>query len=169
MATINTKRTNSRGQGFSTLGQGAALSMILALSLAALIGCEVHEGPTQIVENSFDVRESVWLEVNGFNGSITVNLGEEGQVLVRTSLRQPNRLEYTTQQDGGRIVINARRLGNFFDLLSRASAKIEVTVPRSTYVDLDTSNGGIKINGIEGGGVLKTSNGAIPDTDIEGD
>ena len=67
------------------MGQGAALSMILALSLAALIGCEVHEGPTQIVENSFDVRESVWLEVNGFNGSITVNLGEEGQVLVRTS------------------------------------------------------------------------------------
>ena len=151
------------------MGHGAALFMMLTLSLAGLIGCEVHEGPTEIVERSFDVREPVSLEVNGFNGSITVNLGGEGQVLVRTSLRQPRRLEYTTQQNGDKIVIKARRLGNFFDLWSRASAKIEVTVPRSTYVDLDTRNGSIKINGIEGGGVLSTSNGAITITDIKGD
>ena len=151
------------------MGRGTALLVMLALSLAGLVGCEIHEGPTTIVESAFDVGESVWLEVDGFNGSIAVNFGGEGQVLVRASLRQPDRLVYTTQQDGDRIVITARRLGSFFDLISRTSAKIEVTVPRATYVDLDTSNGSITINGIEGGGILNTSNGAITTTNVEGD
>ncbi|MCH7800847.1 MAG: DUF4097 family beta strand repeat protein [Chloroflexi bacterium] len=169
MTTTYTKPANPIGRRFSWIGRGAALLMMLAFSMAGLIGCEIHEGPTTIAASFFDVGESVRLEVDGFNGSITVNLGDDGQVLVRASLRQPDRIEYTTQQDGDRIVIKARRLGNFFDLWSRASAKIEVTVPRSTYVDLNTSNGSIKIDGIEGGGVLDTSNGAITASNVEGD
>ena len=66
-------------------------------------------------------------------------------------------------------MVTARRLGNFFDLLSRASVKIEVTVPRTTYLVLNTSNGKININGVEGGGSVNTSNGAITATNVDGD
>ena len=81
---------------------------------------------------------------NGFNGSITIISGIAGEAVVRASLRQPDRIEYTTHQDGDKTVVTARRLGNFFDLMSRASARIEVTVPRDTYLVLSTSNGGIR-------------------------
>jgi hypothetical protein len=117
----------------------------LALAVAALVSCQdFHEGPTEIVESSFDVGESLWLEVNGFNGSITIISGIAGEAVVRASLRQPDRIECTTHQDGDKKMVTARRLGNFFDLMSRASARVEVTVPRDTYLVLSTSNGGIR-------------------------
>ena len=124
-------------------------------------------GPPEMVENAFDVRESVRLEVDGFNGTITVNSGSEGRVLV-TTIQQPDRVEYTAKQDGERIVIEARRLGGP-DPVVRASAKIEVTVPGSTYVDLENSHGSIEISNIAGGGILHTSDAAITATNVEGD
>ncbi|MDP6713525.1 MAG: DUF4097 family beta strand repeat-containing protein [SAR202 cluster bacterium] len=152
------------------MGRGTALIAILALAMIGLAGCQdFHEGPTEIVESVFEVGDSVQLEVNGFNGSITVSSGVPGQAVVRASLRQPDRLEYSTHQDGDKIVVTARRLGNFFDLLSRASAKIDVTVPRTTYLVLNTSNGKINVDGVEGGGSVNTSNGAISVTNADGD
>lgn len=162
MTTMTTKPTIYIGQRFSWMGRGAALIAILALAVTALVSCQdFHEGPTEIVESSFDIGESLWLEVNGFNGSITIISGIAGEAVVRASLRQPDRIEYTTHQDGDKIVVTARRLGNFFDLMSLASARIEVTVPRDTYLVLSTSNGGIKVTDVGSRGTLSTSPTAL--------
>ena len=97
MTTMTTKPTIYIGQRFSWMGRVAAPIAILALAVTALVGCQnIHEGPTEIVESVFEVGDSVWLEVNGFNGSITVNSGTAAQVVIRASLRQPDRIEYTT-------------------------------------------------------------------------
>ena len=100
--------------------------------------------PTIYIGQRFSwMRRGAALEANGCNGSSTIISGIAGEAVVRASLRQPDRIEYTTHQDGDKIVVTARRLGNFSDLMSRASARIEVTVPRDTYLVLSTSNGGI--------------------------
>ena len=159
---MTTKPTIYIGQRFSWMRRGAALIEILALAVTVLVSCQdFHEGPTEIVESSFDVGESLWLEVNGFNGSITIISGIAGEAVVRARLRQPDRIEYTTHQDGDKIVVTARRLGNFFDLMSLASARIEVTVPRDTYLVLITSNGGIKVTDVGSRGTLSTSPTAL--------
>ena len=137
MTTMTTKPTIYIGQRFTWMRRGAALIEILALAVTALVSYQDFlEGPTEIVESSFDVGESLWLEVNGCNGSITIISGIAGEAVVRASLQQPDRIEYTTHQDGDKTVVTARRLGNFFDLMSLASARIEVTVPRVTYLVL---------------------------------
>ena len=126
MTTMTTKPTIYIGQRFSWMRRGAALIEILALAVTALVSCQdFHEGPTEIVESSFDIGESLWLEVNGCNGSITIISGIAGEAVVRASLRQPDLIEYTTHQDGDKIVVTARRLGNFFDSGRCAAHQIE--------------------------------------------
>jgi len=79
MTTMTTKPTIYIGQQFSWMRRGAALIEILAVAVTALVSCQdFHEGPTEIVESSFDVGESLWLEVNGFNGSNTIISGIAG-------------------------------------------------------------------------------------------
>ncbi|MAF52692.1 MAG: DUF4097 domain-containing protein [SAR202 cluster bacterium] len=135
----------------------------LAIGMLTVVGCsDIAEEAPEIREDLFVVSDSVRLEVDGFNGSITVTTGRQGEVAAKATLRLPENIDYEATQDGDAIVIKAKKKRNrFLSFGNRTSANIEVTVPAATSISLKTSNGRINTSDISGGGTLDTSNGAV--------
>jgi DUF4097 and DUF4098 domain-containing protein YvlB len=135
----------------------------LAIGVLTVVGCsDITEEAPEIREDIFVVGDSVRLEVDGFNGSITVTTGTDGEVTAKATLRKPEDIDYEASQEGDAIVIKAKKKRNrFLSFTNRTSANIEVTVPAATSISLKTSNGKINTSDIHGGGTLDTSNGAI--------
>jgi len=140
------------------------LAVLLAVVLLAA-GCTF--GPTETRDDSFAVGESVRLVVNSENGSIEVKTGSDNEVRVQATLRGANRIEYEAKQDGDTITVSARRTR--WVLFARGPVTdLIIAVPTRADVNLETSNGSIELDGVEGSGSLRTSNGKIVLKDVKG-
>ncbi len=126
-------------------------------------------GPTETRKDSFAVAGSPTIVVSGSNGSITVNSGTEGTVIVQATLRKPDDVEYEASQEGDTINIEAREKSRgIFNFGQSPGADIEITAPSNTRVDLRTSNGRVEVYGIHQSGTVRTSNGQIVMKDVAG-
>ncbi|MFC2107848.1 DUF4097 domain-containing protein [Candidatus Bipolaricaulota bacterium] len=141
------------------------MAVVLAMGLLAA-GCTF--GPTETRDDSFAVGGSVRLVVNSGNGSIEVVTGSDDEVRVQATLRGANRIEYEAKQEGDIITVTARRTRRVLFGFGFGT-DIVVTVPTRADVDLETSNGRIELEGIQGTGSLRTSNGRIVLEDVVGD
>ena len=145
------------------------LSLVLAIILMATLlagGCSA--GPTETRDDSFTVDGPTKLVVNTDNGSIEINAGADDEVRVEATLRGADKIDYEVSQDGNTITVEAR-IGKSWWNLGNIGADITITAPAKTDVELDTSNGPIELQGIEGSGDLRTSNGKIVLKDVKGD
>ena len=123
--------------------------------------------PVETRDDSFTVGSSPRLEVDSFNGRITVSLSSDDTIRVQATLRRADRIEYQVSQDGDTVRAEAREKGK---TLGRSpGADIKVTAPVSTRVELRSSNGAIEVAGIEESGHLDTSNGKIVLKSVRGD
>ncbi len=78
--------------GFWTVGI-LALSLMVFLAISCNAGSDgPTETRTETREDSFTVGEVVRIVVNGDNGSVTVNAGADGVVVVQATLRRPDDL-----------------------------------------------------------------------------
>lgn len=141
------------------------MAVVLAVGLLAA-GCTF--GPTETRDDSFAVGGSVSLVVNSENGNIEVVTGSDNEVRVQATLRGANRIEYEAKQEGDTITVTAQRTRRVLFGFG-SGTDIVVTVPSSTDVDLETSNGRIELQRINGSGSLRTSNGRIVLEDVTGD
>jgi len=140
------------------------VAVVMAIALLAASGCTA--GGTESRDDSFTVTGPVKLVVNSENGKIEVNAGSENEVRVQATLRGVNRIDYDVSQDGNTITVDADITGGWW---SSAEVDITITAPANTDAELETSNGPIELNGIEGTGTLKTSNGEIVLQNVKGD
>ena len=138
---------------------------IIAITLLAAAGCTA--GPTETRDDSFSVNGTATLVVNSDNGWIKVNTGTDDEVRIQATLRGIDRIDYEVSQDGNTITVLAEIDQGWF--ISNVGVDITITTPVNTDVELETSNGAIELNGIEGTGTLRTSNGEIVLENVKGD
>ena len=139
--------------------------MVMAITLLAAAGCSA--GPTETRDDSFFVNGTATLIVNGDNGWIKVNTGTDDEVRIQATLRGIDRIDYEVSQDGNTITVLAEIDQGWF--ISNVGVDITITAPVSTDMELEISNGAIELNGIEGTGTLRTSNGEIVLENVKGD
>jgi len=139
--------------------------MIMAVTLLVTAGCTA--GPTETRDDSFTVNGTATLVVNSDNGWIKVNTGTDDEVRVQATLRGIDRIDYEVSQDGSTITVLAEIDQGWF--VSDVGVDITITTPVNTDAELETSNGMISLNGIEGTGTLRTSNGKIVLENVKGD
>ena len=152
-------RINGR-RFWETLGVWA-----LAAALSSMLLFAACCGSTETRDDTFNVGESPGLIVNSEYGNIVVKADSYGTIRVQATLSNPTRVQYQAQQDGDTITVNAQVTEGF---ASTAGVDIIVTVPGNTNVELQTKNGSIEVQGIDGFGDLLTSNGKIVLKDVSG-
>ena len=140
--------------------------LLLALPLG-ILGCSISIGDggagnaeTVVQEDSFQVSGSPRLVVETENGAIRVrSSGGAGEVRVTATIRNPDKVEYHTDQNGDTVSVSAdvEPAGNVIN----ARVDVEVVVPEKAQLELETSNGRITLSDIDGSVSAKTSNGSI--------
>ena len=138
---------------------------VIAITLLAAAGCTA--GPTETRDHSFSVNGTATLVVNSDNGWIKVNTGTDDEVRIQATLRGIDRIDYEVSRDGNTITVLAEIDQGWF--ISNVGVDITITAPVNTDVELETSNGAIELNGIEGTGTLRTSNGKLVLENMKGD
>ena len=125
-------------------------------------------------QDEFAVSGTPTLVVENINGDVEVSgSGESGKVLVTSKLRRPERLEYLATQEGNtvQVTVKKRRAGESWwsRLWGRSGASdIVVAVPRTSNVDIRSSNGDITAHRVAGEIILRTSNGDVEAGDGDG-
>ena len=151
--------------------KGIGLILMVALVLTLVItGCDdvfIDAGPTEVQDDSFTVEGPPILDVITENGKIEIDTGVDGEVHVHAKIRGVDVIDYEVSQEGNKIRVVARinRSGTF----SNVGADITITTPAVSDLDLNSSNGRIDIDGIEGTSLLRTSNGEISLEDVKGE
>jgi len=163
------------------------IGLVAAVALLMLVGCD-EEGEqwpkveaTRQEEAMFSVGDSAVIDADTSNGEIIVRGVEDAQeVQVVATLRtRGNTLEeseerlakivYSMTQDGETVRLRYQASDQEKDVRRYSGVSFEVTVPISTRVAAETSNGAITIEVISGPVELDTSNGAITVLGVTGD
>lgn len=165
---------------------------IVGLLAAALFlgGCEEEDvaglfgganvSATRIESEALAYEQPLTLDVDTSNGNVSVQ-GVEGiqTVSVTTTLRSKgetieeaqdriDRIVYRVEQVGDRITLSYRSNEQDADVRRYSGVGFDVIVPIATRIEVDTSNGVIDVESIDGTIVLDTSNGAIDVYDSTG-
>ncbi len=143
--------------------------------LFSLSGCDIEEvvgASTRFREDfsrTYDLRPGARLNLENFNGPVEVRTWDQNKVEIQgtkyASTKEalqllkvdvsssPDLLEIRSVRPGGDT--SSWRRGNY-------GVSLRITVPRQTHLDkLTTSNGPIKVDGVEGRMRLTTSNGPV--------
>jgi len=163
------------------------IGLVAAVALLMLVGCD-EEGEqwpkveaTRQEEAMFSVGDSAVIDADTSNGEIIVRGVEDAQeVQVVATLRtRGNTLEeseerldeivYHVTQDVKTVRLRYQASDQEKDVRCYSGVSFEVTVPISTRVAAETSNGAITIEVISGPVELDTSNGAITVLGVTGD
>lgn len=144
-------------------------AFVLVPALAILAGCDIEDlGSVNQQKEEFHRRLTMKpggrLSVENFNGSIEIHGGEGDAVEISGAKYAPTRellealkIDIVSSPDSVRIrtVRPVDRRGNL-------GARYVIRVPRRTELDrIETSNGSIRVETIDGDARLKTSNGSV--------
>ena len=163
------------------------VGLVAAVALLMLVGCdEIWEQWPKVEavrrdEAMFLVGDSAIIDADTSNGEIMVR-GVEGaqDVHVVATLRtrgdtlqeaeeRLGEIVYHVTQDGQTVRLRYQASDQEKDVRRYSGVSFEVTVPISTRVDAETSNGAITVETISGSVELDTSNGAIAVLGVIGD
>jgi DUF4097 and DUF4098 domain-containing protein YvlB len=165
---------------------------ILGLLAAALFlgGCEeedvasvfgaanVNASKVETVELPFEAPVTLGVDtsnggvtVQGVEGieavSVTITLRSKGETLEEAQDRV-DRIVYHVEQSGNRITARYRASEQEADVRRYSGVDFDVLVPVETRVEVETSNGAITVEDVDGTIRLDTSNGAIDVYDSSG-
>ncbi len=132
-----------------------------------------------VFEKTLDLRDGGRVSLDNVNGSITVRTWDRDEVEIRAEKKGKAGSEAEAEEIVEAIEIRIANKSGAIDietilprrLLGRgkgASVKYELTVPRQATLDLSSSNGGIRVEGVEGEVQVSTSNGGIHIEDVGG-
>jgi len=147
------------------------------LAMLALAGCEWEEiAPSNRYKEDFsytyDMKPGGRLDVENFNGAVEIYGWDKNSIEIQGSkyastkvLLDSLRIDVTPSPEAVRIrtVRPSERRGNM-------GARYIIHVPRRTALDrIISSNGALRIDGIEGLARVKTSNGPVRALNLHGD
>lgn len=161
-----------------------ALTGLLALTTAAQAATL-----TDRFEKTYPFRDGALLELENTNGAVVIEAWDRDEVRVvaekkvraddqakaRDILKQ---VQVSVQTEGGGLQV-ATRLpkknggGGFWEWMSGDNVNVSVSyrlqVPRRARLDVETTNGGLRVKGTQGEATLETTNGGITLADVDGD
>jgi hypothetical protein len=148
------------------------LTLLAVLALAATASAERLQEP---FDRTVDVRPGGSVSIDNVNGRITVTSWDQPRVRIHAIKRAESRdvlekiqIDIRTTADGIQIFTKTPRRdggGGLFDFLfgdgDNTSVEYDVTVPRSSDVKVDNTNGSINVSELNGQLELETTNGRI--------
>lgn len=150
--------------------------VLAGLSVAILSGCSMGKFEHTRSENqSLAPGNLEVIQVSTFNGAVSVTAHDSAEVEVQIdySARGNSEEEAATNCDAlgceitdgeGRLVLTATRPANDYS----AAASMTLKVPRFCRIEVETSNGKINVEGVNGDLDLSSSNGRIRAEQVEG-
>ncbi|HUL72692.1 MAG TPA: DUF4097 family beta strand repeat-containing protein [Vicinamibacterales bacterium] len=146
--------------------------VVLIASAVAGSACAInvdHEGYIEHDEKRFDAPAVVDLHLETFDGSIDVRAWDRAEISVSIEKRGPtrdavSRIEVVANRSGDRIDLEARYpgpRGGFIGFGHSPSARLVANVPRKTNVVMKTSDGGLRVERVDGRLELRTGDGGI--------
>lgn len=159
-----------------------AVLVVLAGASPALAAVELEES----FDRSFDLGSGGSVAVANVNGSVQVEAWDRDEVRVlavkkvkagsRSSAEEAlEQVRVEIDRRGDRLEIETelpRRESGFFSWLVgnqvQANVRYEISVPRSTDVEIRTVNGKIRVEGVRGRVQADTTNGGIEMTGLRG-
>lgn len=123
--------------------------------------------PIESRDSTFQVSGELVLEVDSFNGSITIVSSTSDSVRVQATLKRADKIDYEATQFGNDIQVKARKSGSTSG--RSPSVTLEISAPANSQLVLRTSNGAINVTGFEAGAIIRTSNGKITVKAVSGE
>jgi hypothetical protein len=164
--------------------------VVFALALLALVAGAAPALAVEIeetIEKSYDLGDGGSVSVANVNGGVRIEAWDRDEVRVEAvkKVKAGSRSKAEEVMDAVDVVITHRgdhleidtklpRGGDngFLDWLvgnhSNVSVSYRISVPRSTDVEIDTVNGGVRVSGVAGRVEASTTNGGIHMSDLRG-
>jgi len=150
-------------------------TILLSILLIASIftGCfeKLPAINSKIFEETYPVESGMGLEVYNFNGSVTITTWSNNTVKIWAEKKTNFR-----KTELGNVKINVEKGTNLVVKSEKLAINPKVSITYDikilnfmTLTDIETSNGGIKIEGCKGNVFLRSSNRGIDVFDYEGD
>jgi DUF4097 and DUF4098 domain-containing protein YvlB len=144
-------------------------SLTVPILFVAIVACTpALASETETHDDTFSVGAAPKIVVSNDNGQIDIVTGNEGTVNVKATIRRPDDVEYTVVQEGDTVRVETQ-ISSGWRFGIDSGADITVTLPANTNVDLQTSNGGIEVVGLQNSGKLWTANGMISLENVKGE
>lgn len=112
------------------------------------------------------VRDS---EGGGIRGGIDVRASDQDHIRVQGKVHGTWRVRYLLEQRGDDVVVEVHPQPVLRWLSFLGPARLTISAPSGTRLDVDSQSAPISLQGIAGGGSLRTTNGAIRLDDAGGD
>jgi DUF4097 and DUF4098 domain-containing protein YvlB len=160
-----------------SLLSGAAVSTCMLLAAACEVTVDSH-GQIAREEKRFTVAGTPVVRLTTFDGSIEIRSWDRPEVLVEIEKRGPNKesvdsLTVITDQKGNVIELEVKRPRR--ETMARVgfhrspSARLIVSLPRRADLHARTSDGSIRVEGLQGRIELRTGDGSIRVADVSGE
>ena len=142
--------------------------VIFVLLTAACASSAVQQ---TVQTDTFRVGPSAKLTVESVGGRVDVIAGPPGVIVIQASIQNPDKLLYEVKRDGDSIFVTAKRQPGLRNLaqVNGPSVEIIITAPSTTFIDVETHNGDVEIEGMQASGRVVTSSGAITLEGVIGD
>jgi hypothetical protein len=154
-----------------------ALGLALVLSTACVVGFDTR-GYLQHDRRQFDIEESAHVSLSTFDGSIEVHGWDRALVEVNIEKRAASKelvesIEIAATQQGDQIRIQAKppKSGTWETNVLRGSgmsAKLVAYVPVNSHVTVDTADGSVAVERLNGVVELRTLDGSVIGVDLSG-
>jgi hypothetical protein len=159
------------------------LAAPLLVAAIAVSGCEVNlntDGLSVREVKTFKVTGQPELALDTFDGSIELHSWERSEIEVEIEKRAMEQslideMKVDAQQQGDKITVKItgpesfRHRGMTIGVHISPTARMRVTVPRNTNLNLLSGDGSIKVEAVEGHIVLHTTDGSVTATRLGGD
>lgn len=128
----------------------------------------------RVFDQSFSLRAGDALSVATSSSDVIIRSGSGNEARVEVYGKGSDldeafeRLNFSAQKEGDRLVVKTEREGNNWGGRNRASFDIVVTVPERIDFRIATSSGDIVLDALEGDGVIATSSGDIEIGSVRG-
>ncbi len=155
-----------------TLG-GSALAMVL------LAGCDLDGRDNQVTQDfhySYDLQQGGHLDLTNTNGSVEVTGWDRNSIDVSGTKYAPDqdgldrvKVKVDAQGDTARISTELPK-GDGWHMHGNYGVRYRIHVPRKIRLDrVETTNGSITAENLEGGGKVNSTNGKLSLTRLNGD
>lgn len=176
VATGSTLRSTPRTRGgllqqdrlrrrHGSLGARTLAPFLLPLFALLLAGCAPR--PLVAFGGRFDTPSTVHLKVLVEDGAVTVTEGPAGAVIV-TGEHPEDVHDYTGSVAAGEARIELKRRRSFEARIGQRGAHLEVQAPAGSTVDIEGSNGPVRVTGAFEVSRVKASNGPVEVTGARG-
>ncbi len=153
-----------------TLGRLAALAIFPLLAGSLAVGSARAEEWTK----SYSVAGRVRVHVDSNDGSVRVTTGDSAQVefrIIYNGYVVDKNLNITSRQDGNQVEVSARVRNNMnwgWGGIHKA-LRIEVHMPRNADLNIDTGDGSVESDAVNGSLDIRTGDGHIRVEGAKGD